>query len=1201
MKNITPKKFVGLHAHTGFSVYDGLGYPNEHMDYVIENGMDAWCLTDHGHLNAFGHAYLYAEKLKEAGKNFKFVPGCEMYVHPNLDVWELDYEISRAIRRDDQEAVERLREQRAMIEPLQTTQAISSDSVDASSEDASFTIENENESKSGKFYDPVKRRHHLVVLPKTSEGLERLFHLVSRGYLEGFYRFPRVDYKMLKEAAEGGHLLVSSACIGGPLAYEAFKHFQDVEFDELKPELLDDETLMNQVVSSIEISHARLAEAVGRDNVYLELQFNKLVAQHLVNRALLEFANRNDLLDMLVVTCDSHYARPEYWKEREIYKKLGWLNYENYDPSQLPQSKEDLKCELYPKNAEQVWQTYKETTTTYDFYDDELVCSAIERTHDIVHNEIDEIHPDRSMKLPSYVIPEGQTPDGALLDVCKKGLVERGLHTKPEYIARLKEELGVIKEKEFSTYFLTMQAILDLARTKMLVGPGRGSGAGSLVAYVLNITDIDPIKYDLLFERFLSIHRKGYPDIDTDVGNRDVLLDLMRNKFGKDNIIPISNYNTFKLKSLVKDVSRFYGVPFEEVNYATATVEREVARAIHKRGDDKNMFVLKFDDAMEHCTRFRKFIEKHPEVASNLSVLFKQNKSLGRHAGGVIVSERVKERMPLIMARGEAQTPWAEGMNYKHLETFGWVKFDLLGLETLRVIERAAELILERHEGIKNPTFKHVKDWYAKNIAPDVIDTRDQEVYKNVYHEGRFAGIFQVVNAGAQRLFKRCKPESITDLAALTSIYRPGPLAAGVDKIYNTAKSNPENVDYRHESIKEVLEDTYGAIVFQEQIMQLCNVVAGFPKKDCDHIRRALLKRTAAKAGAQKAEAVALKKQFVEGAVGNGVNAHVASELFEKILFFSGYGFNKSHAVAYSMVSYQCAWLMTYYESEWLCAYLESMSHNPRKRSKAFSEVRSLGYKIVPLDINHATRKWTILEGKKFMPSFLSCKGVGGSAITEIIRNRPYKDMEDMLWNEDGTWRHSKFNKKALDALIRVRAFESMKIVGDGRKFNSYKQLHDIVINHNTEIKKTLKREPLRGKNRFNELLLEKCDTEEWTRAELVRNSIDLFGSFDASTVVEPELSQKLRDKGIVSIDELSEGPKDLYWFVVGKATQKLTKNNKPYLLIEALGEGGGKTRVYCWGYRPGEELPPYSLCVAEVEANDFGSKTFWRALKVIR
>lgn len=824
-------------------------------------------------------------------------------------------------------------------------------------------------------------------------------------------------------------------CLGGPLSWEVFKHVQQVEFDDLNASLLDSPGLMSRVLSDVGNAYGQLADAVGRENVYLELQFNRLAAQHLVNRALIEFAARSGLREQLVVTCDSHYSRPERWKEREIYKKLGWLNFNNYDLSALPQSRADLKCELYPKNASQVWDAYLETSEGHSFYDDGLVREAIERTHDVAHGRIGNIVADKTMKLPSYVIPEGLSEDKALLEECKRGLTWRGLADKGEYIDRLKTELKVIKQKSFSRYFLTMKAIMDVAREHMTLGPGRGSAAGSLVAYVLGITNIDPIKYNLLFERFLSLHRclhpdtlvmtpsgarkigdlkvgdevvggsgsarkvvskfgsksrklyritvagqtiecsenhmwpmerdrhlvevmakelvigdvllvrmaerhstplaraeiqrlevielsddvdlidieveedhtffvssdsaswclthnSGAPDIDSDVADRDKLIALLREKFGEENVVPISNYNTFKLKSLVKDVSRFYGIPFDEVNKALAPVEDDVKKAVFTKGTDKNLFTLLYEDAVKHSPSFRKFIEDHPEVAEPIEILFKQNKSLGRHAGGVIISERIEERMPLILARGEAQTPWVEGMHYKHLEEFGWIKFDLLGLETLRIIERAIELILQRREGIKKPTFAQVKDWFDRHMDPAVMDLDDQRVYEHVYHEGRWAGIFQATQRGAQQFFMQGKPRSIIDIATLTSIYRPGPLDAGVHKIYLGNKENPEKIDYQHPLIEKVLKNTSNCVIFQEQVMELCHVVAGFPQEDCDMVRRSIMKRSASKADSMKKQAQDLKDRFVEGAVENGVDRQIADDLYEKILFFSGYGFN---------------------------------------------------------------------------------------------------------------------------------------------------------------------------------------------------------------------------------------------------------------------------------------------------------------------
>ncbi len=459
-----PNRFVGLHGHTSLSTFDGLDYPQDHMDFVMENGMDAWSLTDHGHMNGFGYAYLYNEKLKKAGKTFKVITGCEMYVHPDLQQWRRDLDKSRTKNSVDE----------SIIKPISAIVDENDETVDIGAEDATLTIENEDETKSGKYNDPVKRRHHLVVLPKTSEGLKRLFHLVSRGYLEGFYRFPRIDYRMLKEAAQGGHLLISTACQGGPLAYDVFEQCQKIAFDDLSHKLLDDPSLMTKVMNSMGNTYDKLVDAVGRENVCLELQFNKMPTQHLVNRALIEFANRNSLNDRLVVTCDSHYSRPEYWKEREIYKKLGWMNHQTFDPKMLPQSIDELKCELYPKNATQVWDTFLQTTKEMDFYNPSLICDAIERTHDIAHHELEETHPNRSMKLPSYVLPEGMTEDKALLEACKEGLIWRKLDDKKEYIDRLKYELSIIKSKKFSNYFVTMKAILDIARNDMLIGPGRG-------------------------------------------------------------------------------------------------------------------------------------------------------------------------------------------------------------------------------------------------------------------------------------------------------------------------------------------------------------------------------------------------------------------------------------------------------------------------------------------------------------------------------------------------------------------------------------------------------------------------------------------------------------------------------------------------------------------------------------------------------
>ncbi len=1182
-----PKKFVGLHSHSGFSTFDGLGYPNEHMDFCVQNGLNAWSLTDHGHMNGFGYAYLHSKKMQSKGIDFKFIPGCEMYVHPDLDLWKAEYELRKAKKKGDAAAIKhyaKIREELAVtIDPITDED---DEIIDLDVSEASLTVENEEETKSGKFYDPVKRRHHLVVLPKTSVGLERLFGLVSRGYTEGFYRFPRVDYKMLREAAAGGHLMVSTACLGGPMAYEIFKHLQQVGFEELTPDLLNDESLRAKVQTGIGNVYDRLSNAVGRDNVCLELQFNKLNAQHLVNRGIIDFAKNSGLVDQLVVTCDSHYAHPDHWKEREIYKKLGWLNYNDYDPAALPKSRDDLKCELYPKNADQVWETYKSTTEQYDFYDDGFICDAIERTHDIAFEEIGEIHPDCSMKLPSYVIPKEKTADQALVEMCKSALVDKGLSTNKEYVDRTISELKVIREKDFAEYFLTMKKIIDIAWEKQLVGPGRGSGAGSLVNYLLGITNVDPIEYDLLFERFLDPLRTEYPDIDTDVSDRDELIEQLRSEFGTENVVPISNYNTFKIKSLIKDVSRFYGVEFKEVNTALASLERDVSNGRRSNADEESGFDITLEEAMKYSQRTREFLEKYPEIYEPINVLFKQNKSLGRHAGGVIVSEKIAERMPLILAKGEVQTPWIEGMTAKHLATFRWVKFDLLGLEPLRMIENTIRLIL-RKQGNDSPTFDDIRSWYQANMDPKTMDLNDQSVYKNVYHKGKFAGIFQCTQKGAQKLFQRAKPRSIIDIATLTSIYRPGPLSAKVDRIYINAKRNPDTVDYGHPLIKQVLEPSYGCIVFQEQAMALCNVVAGIPKIELNKIRKMM--KPGGSSGENVEKARALKKRFIEGAISNGVPRTTAEDLYEKILYFAGYGFNASHAVSYAINSYYCAWLLTHYEEEWVTAYLEAVSSNPKKLAKALSEVKSLGYTVSRVDINKSDRMWVCSDGKTLVPSFSSCKGIGDAAVQEILHNRPYNNVLDLLWNEDGSWKHSKLNKRAMSVLIQLRAFESVEW---RNHFESYKQFHDVIIENWSDLRKHTKRDPFKGQNNLKEAILS-CDSDEWTMEELAGNSFSLLGTVNVELLVPEELLSNLDDRGVRSIDEWDR--EDIYWGLCVNSIPKKTKKGKYYLLLEVLGTSGKKHRMFCWNAPDGSKIKPYSVVAVQLKNGDFGFSTNWR------
>jgi DNA polymerase III alpha subunit len=771
---------VSLHSHCRGSMNDGFGRPIEHINYVIENGGTGWCITDHGNMNAMAEAVISVNDLKSKGIEFKLINGCEMYLHPDLDAWRAE----RAQYEEQKKNTKKSGKKKSQDDDDPTP------IVEDEEHETSSVIENEDKSKRSRSLNPLNRRHHLVVLPKNRKGLSDLFNLVSTSFKEeNFYKYPRIDFKTLKKFK--GDLIVSTACVSGILSYDVLSEFPNVPWDDLTHQLLDEQSFQ-RVLNRVENSLDRLVDAVGKENVFLELQFNKMGAQHLVNRILIECSKKNGI--PLVTTCDSHYPRPELWRAREIYKKLAWMKYETIGPEDLPKSIEDLKCELYPKNASQMWDEYKRTTCGMEFYDDQMVCDAIERSHDIAYEMIGDVSPDTSVKLPRSVVPEGKTETQALFDFCKVSLVEKGLHTKPEYIERLKKELELLKTKKFERYFLLMNEVMSVARKSQIIGCGRGSSVGSLINYLLGITQIDPLRYGVIFERFISLSREGLPDIDclsalhmiklsngdykllahvsvgdevididgiprkilgvdhrrsntkdvileilidqegtlgtlvcnhkhrffdknrsivfssdlkpgdelhcldpmattkvlrvralldsielvdivvegtssfqvvpfdvvdnevhsfhqlgksvtshnSDFSNRDALFEDLEERFGRGNVLYISNYNTFKLKSLVKDVSKFYGIPFDEVNEVTKVVEGQVKSATVKQGDDKNLFELKFEDAMEHSPPFKEFMEKYPDVAEVVQLLNKQDKSCFTNSVKILTSNGYK-------------------------------------------------------------------------------------------------------------------------------------------------------------------------------------------------------------------------------------------------------------------------------------------------------------------------------------------------------------------------------------------------------------------------------------------------------------------------------------------------------------------------------------------------------------------------------
>jgi DNA polymerase-3 subunit alpha len=1146
---------------------DGLGYPAQHIDFVLKNGMDAWALTDHGNGSGLAHAQSHAKKMKKAGQKYRQLNGVEFYFVPSLKNWAAQYQ-------DHKDAVAAARSEKKSKEATD---------IDADDEaGAGHIIENEDETKDASALeikdDEWKRRYHLVVIAKNRQGLSNLFTLVKRSFKEGYYRFPRIDFDMLKEHGEG--LVVSTACIGGIMANRVLRgqamHKSDAEIQRDLKNLTD-----------------RFVDAVGLDNFNLELQFNKLQAQHDVNRHLIDLHKSTGV--PLVATCDSHYPTPDKWKTRELYKKLAWMNAKE-EPKPLP-AFDELKCELYPKNAVQMWEEFNRHTDAYSFYqgNEELVRDAIERTHDITWQQCEDVWVDTGAKLPVFATPE-KSEFQQLVDLVKERMGEMGLHENPEYMARVKEELSDIKHLGHASYFLTMYKIFHRAKERTLLGPGRGSAPGSLVNYILGITQIDPLPFGLLWNRFLGRHRVSWPDIDSDAGDRDVLIDAARELFGDDAVIPVSNFNTLKLKSLVKDVAKFFNVPFDEVNAVTGPLQDEVMP--HAKDDDqeKSVFVLKHDDCMKYSPAYNAFMTKYPEVEEHVNALFMENRSIGRHAGGVLVAEpkALAEGMPIIGVRGELQTPWTEGMNFRNLEDNGFLKFDFLGLTLLKDVENCIKRILIK-QGVKNPTFSQIKDFFDEHLNCRTVKQDDQQVWKHVYHEGRFVGVFQFTADGARKFCLDAKPTNIGELAALTAIYRPGPLKANVHKLYVQAKKDASKIKYDHPVIQDVLGPTFGYVVFQEQFMMLAQKLAGFSPGEADQLRKTLVKKSLDTLGKKSSEKEAARKQFIDGALAlHGVPEKVTGPLWDTIEAFSVYGFNKSHSVSYAIDSYYAGWLHTHYEKEWLATILQSETGNPKGLAKAIAEIKAIGYKFSQVDINYSGTEWTYSEEiQAFVPPLTSVKGLGDSAVSEIMENRPYRALDDLLFDAEGEWRHSKLNKSCLESLILTESLGSLQEFKDER-LNNHNQLHKMIIENYDTLRKgrtgmtktaTKKWVKAHGKEPviIDQLIETTADVQDWNRYEKIKNFVEILTTASEELLFPPAVMAKIERSNVPSAMQISPGTKAVVWFCAQDWVKKQTKNGKTFYTAHAVDNNSDTARIRVWGTFK-EEPERYTMWLAEVE-----------------
>ena len=1126
--------FVNLHAHSGVgSPFDGFGYPQDHMDYAYENGCKALALTDHGNMNGFAYQVLHARKMKEQGKDFKPIFGVEAYFIEDVVKWKEVYEQMKA----DKKKARQLDDSKSGI-----------------------NIEGEGESKS-KVGSDINRSRHVVLIAMSQKGLNNIFKMVTESHKgDYFYRKPRIDFNLLEKYGED--VIASSACLGGIYAGAYWSKKEEGE------EAILDE--MRRLTT-------RFQSILG-DRWYGEIQWNRVPQQHELNKYVIQMHKEFDL--KLISTADSHYPNPDAWKDRELYKRLGWIGRSKPEwlDMELPTEIQELECELYPKNAEQMWEAYKRYSKECNTeYDDEIVFNSIKETQVIGFERVQDFLPDNTVRLPSFVVPAGMTADEYLRELTVRGLIDLSDNDrdKKEYYARLEQELKVIADRGFSKYFLTMKAISDKANERMLSGPGRGSAAGSLVAYLLGITQVDPIKYGLLFSRFLRADAKDYPDIDYDVASPMDLKDVLIEEWGENSVAPISNWNTLQLKSLIKDVSKFYNIEFREVNSVTSRMISEATPlAKKKHGIKAGLYIPTWEEVLEFSDSLKSFLKKYPHVEGHVKAMVGQYRSCSRHAGGVVIAEDLDRHMPLINSGGVVQTPWSEGQNVRQLEPMGFIKFDILGLSTLRMIEGCIERVLKKN-GNLNPSFSDIQKFYNEVLHPSVLDFNDQEVYNNVFHQGKWAGIFQFTESGAQNFCKRAKPKSIVDISAITSIFRPGPLSAGVDKDYVKAKEYPEDVWYENDIVKEVTQETYGFLIFQEQIALLAHKLGKNITLDEGNLLRKLLTKKGTGKGAEKKNSI--YKRFIEGCVEKGIDRQTALQMWQNFEYFSGYGFNKSHAVCYSMISFQCAYLMTYHEGEWMAAYLDKVSD--KKKESAIAVAKSLDYKISQLNINTSGRQWEYEEEtKSLLQPLTTIKGLGDSAMEQVVNNRPFTTAEEFLFHPDV--KYSKLNKKALDVLVRAGACNHL--VDD--RFTGLKHFWSAAVVDRPKNKK-----------RFHENIELYRSEGSFSKNEMISFKSELTGIFPFDLVMSDEIRIKLEKLPIVPISEYETAmsidsdhdDKLLVWFVPRKLTKKKTAKGKEYWILDVVDSNNMMVSIKCWGPTPHDTIYVNQPYMARLDYSD--------------
>jgi len=799
-------------------------------------------------------------------------------------------------------------------------------------------------------------QYHLVLLVKNQEGYNNLIKLVSMGFTEGFYYKPRVDIEVLKQHSEG--LVALSACLAGEVATK----------------------LLNGNYEKAKEAALRYRDIFGEENFYLEVQDHGIQEQALVNQEIVRLSKETGI--PLVASNDVHYVERDDSRAHDILLCIQ-TGKTVEDSARLKFSGE----EFYLKSHEEMYELFK------------YIPEAIENTNKVAEMcNMDFIF--GQVHLPAFEVPEGYTSDSYIRHLCFEGLKEKYSEITDEIRERAEYELSVITKMGYADYYLIVWDYVRYAKDNgIMVGPGRGSGAGSLVAYCLGITNIDPLKYNLIFERFLNPERISMPDFDVDFcyERRQEVIDYVIEKYGKGRVAQIITFGTMAARGAIRDVGRALNIPYAQVDLIAKKIPFElgmtIGRALEVNPELKRLY--EEDETVMQLIDMSKSVEGMPRHSST-------------HAAGVVISKKnVTEYVPLQMNEDVVTTQFTMGT----LEELGLLKMDFLGLRTLTVIRDTVEII--KAKGLDVPDVDH-------------LNYDDAKVYKMI-SDGETYGIFQLESNGMTQFMKELKPSSLEDIIAGVSLYRPGPM----DQIprYVQNKYNPEKVRYLHPKLEDILQVTYGCVIYQEQVMQVFRELGGYSMGRSDLVRRAMSKKKADVMAKERANfihgIIEDGKIIVPGCIRNGIDADIASRIFDELAEFAKYGFNKSHAAAYAIVAYQTAWLKYYYPVEFTAALITSVMGSSGKVAEYIMHSKNLNIEILPPDINESYIKFTVSE-KNIRFGLAAVKNVGINAIASIIRGRDekgsFKSLYDFLNKVDLSY----INKRTVESLIKCGAFDSL-------------------------------------------------------------------------------------------------------------------------------------------------------------------------------